>query len=184
MKIAKRAIIPKVESVWYSPSRPGTLIRPVRAEPSVRATAAPSIIRPFGANSFLFTAKGIHTMNIPIIIAVLAVTEPTALPDAISTLPSAVATIETIISGNVVAIETMVAPMMNFGTPSTSAIQLALSTNQSPPLMIKIKPTTKRATTIPIFAVSKKFDKNSIFNLSPFQISVCYILLLKTAYNT
>ena len=112
--------------------------------PTTSPADARNIIIPLGANSFLLIAKGIHTMKIPIIIAVFAVTEPIALPAAISTLPLAVAWILTIISGKVVATETIVAPITNFGTPRISAIQLALSTNQSPPLIIRTRPTTNK----------------------------------------
>ncbi len=109
-------------------------------QPKTSAADAANIINALGENSFLFIANGIQTINKPIIIAVFAVTEPMAFPAAISTLPFAVAIILTIISGSVVAIETIVAPITNFGTPATSAIQLAESTNQSPPLIIKIRP--------------------------------------------
>ena len=48
---------------------------------------------------------------------VLAVTEPTALPTAMSALPSRAENTDTSISGMVVAKLTTVAPMMNFGDP-------------------------------------------------------------------
>ena len=73
-----------------------------------------------------------------------AVTEPIALPMAMSVLPSAAAIVDTMISGSVVATETIVAPIRNFGMPDASAIQAAASTNQSPPLMISTNPTRNR----------------------------------------
>ena len=72
---------------------------------------------------------------------VLAMTEPTALPTAISTLPWAAAMTETIISGMVVARLTMVAPMMKVGIFMALAIQLAASTKASPPLITSTTPT-------------------------------------------
>ena len=72
--------------------------------------------------------------------AVLAVTEPMALPMAMSACPLEAAMLLTISSGSVVATETIVAPTMNRGTPDTSAIHPAASTNQSPPLMMRISP--------------------------------------------
>ena len=50
---------------------------------------------------------------------------------------------ETSISGSVVARLTMVAPTISFGTPLTSAMYDAASTNQSPPLTIRIIPPRK-----------------------------------------
>ena len=86
--------------------------------------------------------------------AVLAVTEPTALPIAMSTLPSAAAIRETSISGRVVAMDTMVAPMIKVGMRSAPAIQLAASTNQSPPLMIISAP---MANTSRLIAITSMF---------------------------
>ena len=77
--------------------------------------------------------------------AVFAVTEPTALPTAMSTLPSTAAMTDTIISGSVVARLTIVAPTINFGMPETSAIQLAASTKRSPPLTISTRPITNNS---------------------------------------
>ena len=74
------------------------------------------------------------------IMPVFAVTEPMALPIAISVLPSAAAIVETMISGSVVAMDTTVAPIRNCGRPEASAIHVAASTNQSPPLTINASP--------------------------------------------
>lgn len=52
--------------------------------------------------------------------------------------------LETKISGIVVATLTIVAPMIKVGMPDTSAIQLAASTNQSPPLTTKMMPSASR----------------------------------------
>ena len=53
-----------------------------------------------------------------------AVTEPTALPMVISTFPSLAAIADTISSGNVVATLTIVAPIINVGTPDALAMAL------------------------------------------------------------
>ena len=87
-----------------------------------------------------------HTSDRHIISPVLAVTEPTALPTAISALPSSAAKTDTSISGRVVAKLTMVAPMMNLGMPDASAIHPAASTNRSPPLMMHTSPAANRRT--------------------------------------
>ena len=87
-----------------------------------------------------------HTNARAIISPVFAVTDPTAFPMAMSALPCAAASRDTSSSGMVVARETMVAPMMNFGMPDTSAIQLAASTNRSPPLTVSTMPNTNSAT--------------------------------------
>ena len=63
--------------------------------------------------SLRFTIKGENIKAIARISPVFAVTEPIALPIAISTFPCAAAIIETIISGRVVATLTIVAPMIN-----------------------------------------------------------------------
>jgi len=77
---------------------------------------------------------------------VLAVTEPTAFPTAISFLPSKDAMADTIISGNVVAILTIVAPIIKVGIPNALAIQLAASTKRSPPFTTQITPIIKIST--------------------------------------
>lgn len=56
---------------------------------------------------------------------VLAVTEPTALPTAMSAFPSKAENSDTSSSGMVVAKLTTVAPMINFGMPVDSAIHVA-----------------------------------------------------------
>ena len=66
-----------------------------------------------------------HTSDRHMISPVFAVTEPTALPTAISALPSKAANTDTIISGMVVAKLTTVAPIMNFGMRDASAIHVA-----------------------------------------------------------
>ena len=78
----------------------------------------------------------------------LAVTEPMALPTAMSFLPARLAITETIISGSVVARLTMVAPIMKGGMLAARAIQLAESTNQSPPLTTSTMPTANSRTDI------------------------------------
>ena len=78
---------------------------------------------------------------------VLAVTEPTALPTAMSALPSRAENTDTSISGMVVATLTTVAPMMNFGMPEASAIHVAASTKKSPPLMMHTSPAANSSRT-------------------------------------
>ena len=58
--------------------------------------------------------------------------------------PSMAAMTDTKISGRVVAMLMMVAPMMNLGILVTSATQTAPSTNQSPPFTISTTPSAKR----------------------------------------
>lgn len=55
---------------------------------------------------------------------VLEITVPTALPAASSVDPCIAAITETVISGNVVAMLTMVAPIMKAGIPAALVIQL------------------------------------------------------------
>ena len=88
-----------------------------------------------------------HTSDRHMISPVLAVTEPTALPTAISALPSKAANTDTIISGIVVAKLTTVAPMMNFGMRDASAIHVAASTKKSPPLMMHSSPAANSSRT-------------------------------------
>ena len=90
----------------------------------------------FTPNCFRVMAQVMQTSAMHIITPILAVTEPTALPTAMSTLPSSAANTDTSISGSVVAKLTTVAPMMNLGMPEASAIHVDASTNQSPPLMM------------------------------------------------
>ena len=89
---------------------------------------------------------GIHKTEMLIIRPILAVTEPTALPIAISFCPFAAAIDETRSSGSVVAKLTTVAPIMNFGIPVASAIHVAASTKTSPPLTISTRPITNKIT--------------------------------------
>ena len=91
---------------------------------------------------------GMNSIDTASIMPVLAVTEPIALPVAISTEPEAAAITETSISGRVVARETIVAPMMNWGMPDTDAIHEAASTNQSPPFIMHMSPAANRTNTI------------------------------------
>ena len=102
-----------------------------------------------------------HTTDSPRISPRLAVTDPTALPTAKSTSPWRVPVRETVSSGRVVARDTMVAPMMNRGTPVASAIHTAPSKNQSPPLMIRSRPSRNNSTVIQISIQSTAFQKFS-----------------------
>ena len=91
---------------------------------------------------------------------VLAVTEPTALPMASCAEPFMAALTETNSSGRVVAKDTMVAPTTNLGMPVTSANQDAESTNQSPPLMVRKRPTRKIPAATPSSAPPSRESKN------------------------
>ena len=79
--------------------------------------------------------------------AVFAVTDPIALPAAISACPDSAAITDTKISGKVVATETMVAPMMNGGIPDADAIQAAASTKRSPPRIMQNNPSANSRNT-------------------------------------
>ena len=109
-----------------------------------------------------------QTSDRHIISPVFAVTEPTALPTAISALPSNAENTETSISGMVVAKLTTVAPMMNLGMPEASAIHVAASTKRSPPLMMHIRPTANRtrtsASVLPVKSIPI-FDNSLIYLL-------------------
>ncbi|UKI21077.1 MAG: hypothetical protein L6V83_05795 [Christensenella sp.] len=97
----------------------------------------------FAIKSFLLKDGAINTSENAMISAILQLTEPTALPIAIAACPSAAEMLETRISGRVVATLTIVAPMMKVGIPDTSAIQLAASTNQSPPFTTRRIPSAR-----------------------------------------
>ena len=110
---------------------------------------------------------GINSNDIAIISAILQFTEPTAFPIAIPVLPCDAAMEDTSISGRVVARLTIVAPMMNVGMPETSAIQLAASTNQSPPFTTSRMPIARRTTQAAVLPSTDKPDKilDTIFTL-------------------
>ena len=101
----------------------------------------------FPAYCLRVMAHCIHTREIHRMRPVLAVTEPTALPTAMSAFPSKAENSDTSSSGMVVAKLTTVAPMINFGMPVDSAIHVAASTNRSPPFMIQNRPAPNRAST-------------------------------------
>ena len=88
-------------------------------------------------------AAGRKNRLIARIIPVFAETEPTAFPIAIAECPFNAAAADTMISGIVVAKLTIVAPTTYFGIPRVSDIFDAASTNQSPPLHIRINPIKK-----------------------------------------
>lgn len=138
--------VPAVDRVWYSLFSPVTnSCRKVgvNIHPAIIAAEDSIIIIPLGKNSLRLILNGIQITNSAIINAVLAVTEPTALPTAMSALPFAVAAILTIISGMVVAMDTMVAPIINFGIFIASASLQAPATNISPPFIISNNPMPK-----------------------------------------
>ena len=117
----------------------GRLSTPSRHK-SQSTSVLTTIRTPFTANWLIRMATGRKMSEMAMIMPVLAVTEPMALPIAISVLPSAAAIVETMISGSVVAMDTTVAPIRNCGRPEASAIHVAASTNQSPPLTINASP--------------------------------------------
>ena len=84
---------------------------------------------------------------------VFAVTEPTALPTAISFLPSRLAITDTSSSGIVVAKLTIVAPTINEGMLAALAIKLEASTNQSPPLITSTIPSINKSAAKNIFII-------------------------------
>ena len=105
------------------------------------STAAVTIISTdWGRNRLRGKAMCMAIMATARIRPMLAVTDPTALPMAMSVLPWPAAMAETSISGMVVATDTMVAPMMKVGIFMARAIQLAASTNTSPPLTTRAMP--------------------------------------------
>ena len=112
------------------------------------SAAAADMSTAFSQNWLRFIAAGRHTSDIPIMSPIFAVTEPTALPTAISSSPPSTPVTDTVSSGRVVARLTTVAPIINLGIPVAFAIHTAESTNQSPPLIIRRRPRTNSATTI------------------------------------
>ena len=119
---------------------------PSRVKPNRTAIAASS-----STALTAYCRRGmVHSMQMSdrhMIRPVLAVTEPTALPMAMSALPSSAEKTDTSISGIVVAKLTTVAPMMNFGIPEASAIHVAASTKKSPPLMMHTRPAANSSRT-------------------------------------
>lgn len=93
---------------------------------------------------------------------VLEITVPTALPAASSVDPCIAAITETVISGNVVAMLTMVAPIMKAGIPAALAIQLAESTNRSPPLATRNIPAMSRTAADRMWCISFPPKKNGM----------------------
>ena len=75
--------------------------------------------------------------------AVLQMQDPMALPYAVSLCPAYAANEETMTSGMVVPMETIVAPMRISGILNLWAMPTAPSTNQSPPLIRRTKPIRK-----------------------------------------
>ena len=71
-----------------------------------------------------------------------------ALPYAIAPIPLAAEVADTITSGSVVPIDTTVAPFNISGIWNRSAILLAPSTNQSPPLISRTRPITNKITAL------------------------------------
>ena len=78
--------------------------------------------------------------------AVLQITEPIALPYAISPWPLTADPADTMTSGRVVPIDTTVAPIRISGTWNRRAMPTAPSTNQSPPLMSRRSPSPNSST--------------------------------------
>ena len=137
-------------------------------ESSVRPITAARSRPPLREKLLRLMMPAIATRETPMISVVLAVTEPIALPMASCAEPFIAARTETSSSGRVVAKETTVAPTTNFGIPVASANQEAESTNQSPPLMVSTRPTTKMTAATasrapPVIEPKNAKPKNSIF---------------------
>jgi hypothetical protein len=81
-----------------------------------------------------------NNIMIPIMIPVFSAMDPSALPNATSDSPFRDAVKDTKVSGMVVHILTIVAPMMIYGILNTVATQITESINQSLPLIIMTKP--------------------------------------------
>ena len=127
----KMAMSAKLQSMLSLPS-----LHPTSSTPEAAISS-----RHWGRYFFLLQGILMATMATAMMSPVLAITEPTALPIAMSTFPPAAAITETIISGIVVARLTMVAPMMKVGISMALAIQPAASTKASPPLTTRAIPT-------------------------------------------
>ena len=103
--------------------------------------------KPTGTRSvFLSTLPGLTATVIAAIRAVLQMMDPSALPYAISPCPLSALLADTMTSGNVVPMDTTVAPIRSSGTWNLSAIPVAPSTNQSPPLIKRARPTINNRT--------------------------------------
>ena len=83
---------------------------------------------------------GMKIMDIPSIRPVLQITEPSALLIASSGEPDDIANVDTISSGSVVHKLTIVAPIIICGMCRISASHTEASTNQSPPFIMRMKP--------------------------------------------
>ena len=94
-------------------------------------------------NRFPNSAPGSKTIPVAKIMAVFAVTDPSAFPIAMSAFPRAAASTDTIISGKVVARLTTVAPTRKGGKPIPRARPPAASTKASPPLITSKIPSAK-----------------------------------------
>ena len=97
------------------------------------------------------SADGPKAMVMAAIREVLQIMDPMALPYAVWDCPTAAAMEDTITSGIVVPMETTVAPMSISGMLYLCAIPTAPSTNQSPPLIRRIKPNANSKTATSIF---------------------------------
>ena len=141
------------------------------------ASTAASKRHAFIPNCLRCIAQVIQTSERQRINPVLAVTDPTALPTAISALPSSAAKTETSISGRVVAKLTTVQPMINLGIPEASAIQAAASTKKSPPLMMQTSPAVNSTSThnklLPV--KSRPIEKTSLSRFTAQKKTFCTI---------
>jgi hypothetical protein len=108
---------------------------------------------------------GMNIIEIAKIKPILHITDPIALPIAISGHPLVDAIVETKNSGSVVARLTIVAPIIKFGIPVTLATHTAASTKMSPPLMIITKPTIKNKSGIIICKIFSPFSPLQVYNI-------------------
>ena len=106
-------------------------------------TPAPNWTQPCRLTTLLLSGNGAIRHAVPSISPASQMTEPTAIPNAISGFPFSAARTETTASGNVVPTETIVAPTITYGIPVLNDSVTAFSTIQSADL-----PSTRMATTI------------------------------------
>ena len=105
---------------------------------------------------FFSTPAGLTAIVTADISAVLQMIEPMALPYAIAPIPLAALVADTITSGNVVPIDTTVAPISISGMWNLFAIPVAPSTNQSPPLISSNSPAINNITACIIISSCKQ----------------------------
>ena len=114
-------------------------------------------------NDFLLTGPGANTSVVAAISAVLQIIEPSALPYDISPCPFIALVTETIVSGSVVPIATIVAPITISDMLKNLAISVAASTKKSDALMSNTKPSIINKNSIIILNLNTNI--NNFFNI-------------------